>query len=116
VSRSRAQVAVEFGRVVLAIDGRSWNLPWQAALELGRGLLSAAKRAEEIADANRIIADQALLVRAGAPFAISDHPKILDAARNEAQWDSSLRRALPKPGARAGVEFGVPSINQEPQP
>ncbi len=110
MSRSSAQVRQDGDRVLLAIDGKVWNLPWQSAIELGRLLQSFGKQAEEIAIANRVIADQALLLRVGAPFALSNHPKIRDAAKTEAAW-GSLRRYLP---ARfRDAEFGVPTIRQE---
>lgn len=114
MSRSSANVRHNGDRVLLTIDGRSWELPWQAALELSRMLMGAARQCEELAVANRLIADQALLIRAGAPFALSNHPKIRDAARTEAQWDSQLRRYIPLPPWRRPVEFGVPSVTQEP--
>lgn len=110
MSRSSANVRHDGDRVLLTIDGKTWQLPWQAAVQLGRLMQSAGRQAEEFAQANRVIADEALLLRAGAPFSLSSNPKIREAAKTEAAW-GSLRRYLP---ARfRDAEFGVPSIRQE---
>lgn len=95
----------------MLLDGRGYSLPWKAALELGQQLISQARAAEEFAVANRIIADQALLTRTGAPFALSNNSAIRAAAKTMAQWDSSLRRYI-KAAPRQGV-VGVPTVNQE---
>lgn len=110
MGRSAANIRCEGDRVLLTIDGKAWQLPWQTAISLGRALQAKGRQAEEVASANRIVADQALLLRAGAPFSLTDHPKIRDAARSEAQW-GPLRRYL-KP-RWPSVDFGVPSIRQE---
>ena len=93
------------------IDGKLWALPWQAALELGRNLISESKKAEEVAVANRVIADSALMIRAGVPFALSRNRKIIEDAKTMAQWDTGLRRAVRANFPRA--VFGTPSIGNE---
>lgn len=108
----RADIRAEGDRVLLAIDGRGYAIPWQQAIELGRALIAKAREAEEVASANRIIADQALLTRVGAPFALSNNRLIRGAARTAAQWDSALRRAIKATPRREHV--GVPTIHQEP--
>lgn len=112
MSQVRADIRAEGDRVVFAIEGRAYVIPWQAALELGRALTTKGREAEEFAAANRIIADQALLERSGAPFALSNNRLIRSAARTAAQWDSLLRRyikATPRP-----EQVGVPTVITEP--
>lgn len=112
MSRSHARIAQDGDHVELSIDGKLWRLPWQAAVELGKNLVAQGKLAEEVASANRVIADAALLMRVGAPFGLTRNRKIREEAKSMAQWDSSLRRYIKTPKWR-GVEFGTPAIRNE---
>lgn len=112
MSRSNARIAQDGDRVELTIDGKTWRLPHEAAILLGRNLISEAKRAEEFANANRVIADAALGMRLGLPFGLTNNRAIREAAKTAAQWDTSLRRLIPSPTWR-GVEFGTPTVGNE---
>jgi hypothetical protein len=89
------------------------QLEAQAAVEIAAHLLSAGRRAEEWAHAESIAADSAVLLRAGAPFSLSDDPRIRAEAAKEAAWNTDLRRAMPG-GVRSREAFGLPTIKQTP--
>ena len=98
--------------VDLVIDGRSLRMPWNVALDLGKALIRKARDAEEIAKAESIIFDSALLIRTGAPLGFSDNPDIQAEAAKEAVNNSALRRYLPG-SVKATEQFGKPSVHQE---
>lgn len=98
--------------VELIIDGRLVaTLPYQKALEVAAGMHYVSKQAEEYAAAanGSLIMDQAIVMRAGAPFSLSGNPKVNEAARTEAQW-GNIRRYMPAPSIASGEKFGTPTI------
>lgn len=107
-------------RVILIAAG--WpaiTLPWQAALNLAKAIYTMAKRAEEFANAQRIINDQALLMRKGVPLGLSNRSDIQAEALKEAAWNTELRRFIPFMrgiGIPSREVFGVPSLKQSPPP
>lgn len=108
----RHEIAVrrEGERVLLIHDGRLVDeLPPQAALELARGLTVQARLVEEQAQARRIVLDQALLMRTGAPFGITNRPDILREAVKESWLNRTLRRYLPG-GIKSRAVVGTPTI------
>jgi hypothetical protein len=92
-------------------DGREVNMELdpQQAEELIKQMIRVQRQADEYDNANRIIGDSALLLRAGVPLGLSNHPKILERARVEAAHDRTLRRAMPG-GIKSEQQFGRPSI------
>jgi hypothetical protein len=103
------RVRREGARVLVIEDGQAiLDLPWQAADDLARALTVQARRAEEEARAEQIVGDQALLIRAGAPFGLTNRPDLLAEAAKEAAWNSRLRRYLP--GVPSGEQWGTPTI------
>lgn len=80
--------------------------------ELLQKLDGPVKLAEEFVQREQIIHDSAILLRAGATFALSDNKKIVDAAKQSAAWDSDLRRYMPMKGITSQEKFGTPSIIQ----
>lgn len=111
-------VRQEGDRVLLLHNGRLlFSLPWGAALELGRALHVQGKRAEEEAEAARIVYDQAILTRVGFPVGLSNRRDILTEAAREAAWNSKLRRYIP-PARAMGIArqtvFGTPSVRALP--
>jgi hypothetical protein len=109
---TRAVVVDEGDKVVLSIDGKRYNMPPEVAEQLSRMLYAKAKKAEEYRDANRIIMDQAILQRSGAPFGLSSHQKIIEEAHKEAQWNNHLRRYMPLKGIEPRAAVGRPSLRQ----
>lgn len=96
----------------MVIDGKLVAvLPWQKALEVAAALHSVSKMAEEydVAANGSLILDQAILMRAGAPFSLSGNRAVNEAAKTEAQW-GKLRRYMPSPSIRSGEKFGTPTI------
>ena len=106
------RIKQHYGRVLLIKNGRCIaELPWQAADDVANALKAVARKAEEWHSAERIASDQALLIRAGAPFGLSNEPLILGEAVKQAVHDRKLRRALPG-GVKSKEVFGTPSIIQ----
>lgn len=105
-------------RVLLLHNGRLLlSLPWRAAQELARALHIQGLRAQEEAEAERIVFDQAILTRVGFPIGLSSRTDILAEAAKEAAWNKDLRRYIP--GDRAmGIAnqtvFGTPTITALP--
>jgi len=95
--------------VLLVIGGKTVEMPWQAALELGRALVSRARDAEEQAKAPQVARDAAILLRAGARIGLSSDPKIRDEAGKLAAWDEELRRCMPG-GIKSQEMLGRPAI------
>lgn len=108
-------VRQEGDRVLLLRNGQLLAaMPWQAADVLARAILSQARRAEEYAKAEQIAYDSAILLRAGAPFALSSRPDILAEAKKEAAWNSDLRRYMQNRGIQSQEKFGTPTLIQHP--
>ena len=99
-------------RIVLLRNGSLLlDMPWGAALEVGRALIAKARQAEELAAAERIIQDQAILERTAFPIGLSQHPRIQAEALKEAQW-GDVRRYLPPPSIHSGEAVGTPALAQ----
>ena len=110
-------VRQEGTNVVVIREGRAvFDMPWDAALQLARAIFSQAKRAEELASAERIADDQAVLLRLGVPVGLSSRRDIQEEAQERAAWDSTLRRYIPLKrakgvgGVRSQESFGTPRI------
>jgi hypothetical protein len=104
------QIRQDGAKVLIIKNGvLIFELPWEAALALADGIRAKGKLAEEYAKANQIISDQAILMRAGAPFALTNNPDILSEARKTAETDRNLRRYIPA-SIPSGERFGVPTV------
>ena len=112
----QASVRKEGHRVVIILDGKGADLPWEAALELGRGIITQARRIEEEIKAEEIIADQAFLIRSGAPFGLSRNLSILNEAGKEAVYNPELRHCIPSTGGIGAINsrgiIGQPNLIQ----
>lgn len=105
----RVDIGCDGSDVVLTIDGVSTVISWEHADVIGRAILAKARQAEEQAKALQVIADGALLLRAGALIGLSNRPDIRSEIEHAAQYDSDLTRYMPG-GVRSAEHFGVPSI------
>ncbi len=108
---ARVRIHQEGPEVLLDIDGRPLQMPWNVALDVARALEKKARAAEEIAKAEGLIFDQALLVRTGAPLGFTDNPDIQKEAAKEAAHNSDLRKYLPG-GVKAKEQFGNPVVER----
>lgn len=79
------------------------------ALTLSKALHACSLLAEEQAKAEQIAFDSAILARAGAPFGLSNDPKIQDETKKEIAWNRTIRRSA-LPGIESAEMFGVPSL------
>ena len=95
--------------VLVVMNGRRViELPWEAALQLARAIVVQARRIEEQVKADKIVSDQALLMRAGAPFGLTSHPDLISEAKKEAAGNTVLRKNLPLIESRESV--GTPTV------
>jgi hypothetical protein len=103
--------------VLIFVDGQLvLDIPWDGALELSKALHIQAKRAEELAKAPQIVADQAILMRAGWPFAaLSARRDIIEEAGKEAAWNSDLRRYMANNLDPSGTVYPLTVIQKEPK-
>lgn len=110
-------VRCEGTNVMLFVDGQLvLDIPWEHALELSKAIHIQAKRAEELAAAPQIVADQAILMRAGWPFAsLTSRPDILKEAGKEAAWNSDLRRYMKNNLDPSGTVYPLTVIQKEPK-
>lgn len=97
--------------LVLVNGGLVADIPWQKGDEVARAITTATRKAEEWAKAEAIASDQAILLRAGVPLGLSNHPAIRAEALKLALNDRALRRYMPG-GVKARAEFGAPVIRQ----
>ena len=112
--RHKLAIRQEGTCVLFIVDGRLvLTLPWEAALDLARGITIKARAAEEIAKVERVIADQALLIRTGAPIGLTNNPDIQAEAAKEAVSSRDLRRYLPG-GVKSEEKFGRPTVIRHP--
>ncbi|HEY7061734.1 MAG TPA: hypothetical protein VII06_09655 [Chloroflexota bacterium] len=110
------RIHVEGPTVQLIAEGRLLlEMPWNAALEVGRLLVGAAHEAEEHAKAAQIAYDEAILLRAGAPLGLTKNRDVQREALAQARYDPKLRRYLPH---GMGVPYrgvvGTPTLRQSP--
>lgn len=108
--RESISIRQERDRVLIIKDGRLiLDLPYQAGLDLSRAIYAKSKAAEEFANAESLAFDQAILIRAGAPFGLTRSSLILREATKEANSNRSLRRYMPC-GVRSQEIIGSPKI------
>jgi len=89
------------------------EMPYQAALDIARAIRSQAMKASQMANVQRVISDQALLIRKGVPLRLTSRPDVFKEAGNEAAHNRDLRRFLPG-GIPSGVAFGCPAVRHKP--
>jgi len=111
MTQHRVQCFKDGHEVVLVIDGKSTVFPWELADIVASSLTANARKAEEYCKVNQIIADNALMQRAGFPLGLSDHPVIKDETIKEALYDRTLRRHLPS--TRKDVANGLGNIQSK---
>lgn len=107
------RIAHDGDHVQLVLDGRLvFNIPWQQALDVSKALHKHAKLAEETANAEQIIQQEAALMRAGALFGLVTRWDMKQEAGKEAAW-GWVRKYLPNRIRQTGHVF-APSIKQLP--
>jgi len=111
------QLRVEGQRVHVNIGDRTFlELDASACRDMGKALLQAAARAEEVANAPKIALDGAILLRAGVPIGLTDNPAIQEMVKVEAGHNRTLRRSMPG-GIKSTSIVGTPALIQHaPKP
>lgn len=106
----KTTIRAEGHKVLVNFDNKAFlEMGTRETRELITGLSRALRRAEEIEEAERLIKEGAICARAGLPFTLSNHPRILDEVRKEAATNRDLRRYMPG-GVKAKELVGVPSV------
>ena len=91
---TQVRIRNEGTEVLVIIDGAlALQAPWNVAIDIARELIAKARAAEEIAKANDIIFDNAILARSGAPIGLSNNKDIIAETAKEAAWNTTLRRS-----------------------
>lgn len=101
-------VEADIGRVFLEMPNKVTTMPWQTMKAVAREMLKKAGEAEELENAKQIVQDSAILDKSGAPFTLSNNPKILKAARHEAQHGIGRKIPVGPNGVPSGEIVGVP--------
>lgn len=116
MARQELTIRQDGPRVQIIAGGRLVaDMTPEAARQLIAALAHQAGRAEEIAQRERAVIDQAILIRAGAPVGLLHDPHLRREAAKEAAWNSALRRHLPG-GVKSRSVVGVPAVLQQPAP
>jgi len=103
--------------VGVRMSDAAFLVPRKLAAALWEALVARARDVEEQVKAEQVAADQAILMRTGAPFGFSSDPKIQDEAAKLAAHDRTLRRAIPMPSSIKSKEaFGRPTILNRSRP
>lgn len=95
--------------LVLASGALLFEMPWTAAARLWKAVKTKALEADEMAHADQIALDGALLLRTGAPFGLTGNPKIQTEIAKEAVHNRDLRRYLPG-DVKGTVILGAPVV------
>ena len=109
-------VGMDGKRVLLkSSNGTEMKIPWQVVETLCKVMVSKSKQMEEMANLDRILADQAMMFRSGAPFGLSNRRDILKEAAHIAQYDDKLRRYMPG-GIKSTAIVGTPTVIRHDPP
>ena len=113
--KKAAVVRQEGNRVLLFFEGRMADLPWQAAIQLGRALMAQGRAAEEWEKHEQVARDDAILLRAGlgGMLGLSHNPHVRKEAEQLAVHDRDLRRYMPG-GVKSEEHVGTPIVIQHP--
>lgn len=119
MSMQAVQIRQEGSRVLVIKGGRAvLDLPYQAALDLAKALHGKARQADEWANAQAVIADQAIVTRLGLRFGLTSNPMLLKEAVHAAAWSRDLRRYIPSSkalGIASQTVIGAPSLISHPR-
>ena len=110
----RINISAQADRVILAINGRAIDIPFEQAHLLALALRTKANEAEEYAKAEAIALDQAILLRSGAPIGLTSNKHIQAEAAREAAWNSKLRKYMPG-GIKSREQFGKAAVIKHPK-
>lgn len=106
------RVRQEADRVQIVVDGQmAIDLDWAATEQLIAALKVKKLLAEEWAKREQIATDSAILLRAGAPFALSARQDVKDEAVKRACHDRVLRQM---PLIKSQEKFGHPHFETLP--
>lgn len=107
----------EHERVFLLINGKlAAEIPYQAALRVGKLMIGAAKICENMADPYALIQSQAELMAMGVPVALSSDLRIKNEAEKILLDSKILKQASTKAGMSAGYQGKVSSPTVQVHP
>lgn len=98
------------GLDVLYRGNLALKIPTAAVLEVFRVVKQVTRFAEALHEVHKTIYDQALLLKGGAPYGLTDNPKVIDEAVKEALWETDVKKYFSTPGIPSKAVFGVPKL------
>jgi hypothetical protein len=112
--QQQMRIRREGKRVLLFMNGQLvFDAPYDAALEIAKGITAQARLIEEEVKAEQIIADEAILARSGFPVGLTTRKDLAEAAAKHAAWDSQLRRYIRQSRfEQRGIVF-APNVERE---
>lgn len=113
---SNMTIRDEGDTVVLILNGkRVCDMPWEAAYQMGKGLIAKARKVEERQKHERVAADNALLLRLGIPLGLTDDKYIIKETKIEAAHNTELRKYIPHVdvGIRSKEVVGTPKLSKQ---
>ena len=109
---TQVRIRVVGPEVLVIVDDRAvLQCPWNAVLDIAHELIAKAREAEEYAKAENIIFDNALLIRSGAPFGLSNNRDIVAESVKEAGHNTTIRRHMPG-GIKSETIVGAPVVRK----
>ncbi len=112
------RIGCDGDKVIIDIKGRpALRIPWQHAEQVGYAISMKAQQAKEHANAELLIADQAVLLGHGIPLALANDPKILQEAHKKAvdlMRPGHLNHGPPAMGIPSPEHVGSPKIVLHP--
>lgn len=111
--RYRTTARADGAELVLVFEPGRFLIKWPVAewSKISAALHHAARQVETWENAEKVARDQAILLRAGAGFGLTDDPAIQAEAKKVAEGDRDLRRYMPG-GVRhqRREQFGTPKV------
>lgn len=93
-------VREEAEKVVLVVDGKRVELPWQVAETIGKTLMQASRGVRDREDHARLVFDQAVALKSALPLLLTGEKGIVKEAAVEAQWGALHSLPMVKSDAR----------------
>lgn len=111
-------VRQEFGKVLLLLNGKLiCEMPAEVAKQVATALIQKAARAEEWANPEILIKDQAIIDRLGIPLRIISDDTLRAEAIKVSETDPELRKYINGEDAKGppGEILGLPSVISSPE-
>lgn len=106
----RVDIGHEGPEVYLVCMGKRMNMPPRVAREMAAWLTHNAGLAEEVAERERIVLDEAIMLRTGGRIGLIHDDFLKNEATKEASWNSNLRRYV-RTSKQRRPKLGKPAVD-----